>query len=308
MRHFIINIIKYLGYFCLFYIVFCSCLALTTIKTPRLESALMTCAGNYGRNFVRTKDLDKWIDKKTDDPKGVIIGSSTAYRNINPFILTEETNINFFNLGSSSQSLLHSAPILDYVTKNTDVDYVLLDCYPGTWNNNKVEAATDWVVNNYKPQRKYVLDMVLKVNNMKLWLYYTYFCIKRTIPFTNDFLFCAPDNGNYVGKGFVYTPDEVNRSPIKHERYNFISEENDDALQKIIKLCKERDIQLVLLMPKVFDAEIDYALLTGYNIPLIYGDRFDVDTTYYYDSHHMYGKGTDSFSKWVAKEVTKTLE
>lgn len=308
MRHFIINSIKYFGFFCLFCIGYYLCVAASTAVTPSIETRLITCAGNYGYNFKRTKDLDTWLNNNNEQPKGIVLGASTAYKNIDPHVLSTKTGINFFNAGSSSQCLVHSASILQYITEQTDIKYLIIESYPGIWEYSSAEGSMDWVVNNYKPQRSFVLDMVKHTNNIKLWNYWVYFSLKRSLPFTQDHLLCSPTQSIYKGDGFVYTPESIVRKNTTHESYSEMSDENKDALRKITAICKEKNISAVLLMAKVFNADIDNSSLQDFGIPIIDGNHFNIDSSYYYDSHHMYGRGTDSFSKWVAKEFRNSVE
>ncbi|MCB0699980.1 MAG: hypothetical protein H6551_01725 [Chitinophagales bacterium] len=307
MARFIKNILKFVLVLPLFYLAYLLLVACSTIFTLKIEALTFTNTKTAGSNYQRTIDLDKWI-AKTSKNKGLILGSSTAYKNINPYVLSERTGVDFFNNGSSSQCIFESAYLLDYVLENTEIEYLLLETFPGAWDMVGYETATDWVVNNYKPQRAYVFNTVKHANSLNLWLFYSYFYVKRSIPYTKDYLHYSPDEDNYKGLGFAYTRDsEFERVNSTYKSYDTISPLNKRSLERIINICREKNIKLILVMAKIFNADINKTILTQYDVPLIDCNNFQIDSTYYYDSHHMYGRGTDSFSRWLGDEFNQLM-
>ncbi|MFN5441131.1 MAG: hypothetical protein ACK5AR_04685, partial [Flavobacteriia bacterium] len=130
MRQFIRKILRTLLAFCLFISAGLLVIALSTNFTLKLELKSFGHMTHWGSSFARIDEFESWAHQKPTQARGLIIGSSTAYRNINPYILSSATHIDWFNYGSSGQPPKISYFLLQDAFKKTKLDYVLLDIYP----------------------------------------------------------------------------------------------------------------------------------------------------------------------------------
>ena len=127
MRQFVRKILQTLVAFVLFILVGLILIALSTNFTFKLEQKSFGHMTHWGSSFARIDEFENWAGQKPTKARGLIIGSSTAYRNINPHILQDRSHIDWFNYGSSGQPPKISYFLLQDAFKKTKLDYVLLD-------------------------------------------------------------------------------------------------------------------------------------------------------------------------------------
>ena len=148
MRQFLKKLLKTLLAFVLLIWVGLVLIALSTHFTLQLEQKSFGHMTHWGSSFARIDEFENWAHQKPTKARGLIIGSSTAYRNINPHLLSKATNIDWFNYGSSGQPPKISYFLLQDAFKKTKLDYVLLDIYPAVIALEGLESAHDLIYNS----------------------------------------------------------------------------------------------------------------------------------------------------------------
>jgi hypothetical protein len=302
MRRFIQRLFKVGLLFALGLLICLSVIALSTHFTLQLEKKSFGHMTHWGSSFARIDEFENWARQKPNKARGLIIGSSTAYRNINPHILQEHTLVDWFNYGSSGQPPRTSYFLLQDAFKKTKLDYVLLDIYSGVAQLEGLESAHDLIYNsNLDGWLK--TQLVCKYPNGKLLLRYLYFYTKQIIP-SKKYIIHDPQNGTYLQKGFVCSnqPALKNFKKAKSkQRVPFIKE-----LPAIAALCRQHGARLILnIAPSLEGPQI---LDPAYRAYRCIENREVQNPTWFYDSHHMTCEGANLYSEGVVRKLVKQLK
>lgn len=272
----------------------------------------------------------------------VLLGASHVYRGIDPFMMKEYTGSNVFNASSSSQQLKGSYYILNEVLKENNVSKVLLDTNYGINNLEKdgdiqTYIITDYLKNSYEKEQ-YLFSVggfdalvsdcfpvfhALTVSNG----------LKNPINIIKNKLstgyreygydLVSYDNEKYKGKGFVYSNEEIdilkaNWSPNPIDGGNIVPQYTKYWLEKIIALCKEKNVELILIDCPVTDASIygeieNYSEYIAYmselsekndlkywNFNMVGESKLNKKSNWYKDAVHFNGKGAESFTAFLS--------
>jgi hypothetical protein len=292
-----------------FALLFLSCIwfalaliALSTNQTLQYEYNYFGHRTHWGSSIERVAEFEHWAQQKSPHPKGLIIGSSTAYRNINPHLLSEQTHINWFNYGSSNQSPKMSYFLLEQALQQTHLAYVLLDIYGPITNNNGLEAAFDLVYNSDLASWQKT-KLLWHYPNVQLWLRYGYYYTKNILP-CPTYIIQDPTNGTYLKKGFVCSNQPALQHYNKAQQAQKIQKIPDfPELQQIAKLCQAHGSKLILNISPSLDG--DFLLPSSFKkYPLIQIKAFHTPR-HFYDSHHMTCEGASEYTQRVGKKLVK---
>lgn len=279
-------------------------IAYSTNYTFLVEKIIFGNTNQWGSNYERSSDFISWV-KKHDRPKGLILGSSTAYRNINPFILDSITKIDWYNLGNSSQTLDISNELLLIALSKTKLDYVLLDLYPMLKEGDDYESTFDWIKNSTLTNSE-KFNLLKKVDvDTKIIFQFFYRSIKNTVPSTTLFI-SEEKNGSYLGKGFVCSDKLMSlatdtfTNSINHITLN-------DDLSRLIALCNKENIKLIIsITPELGKSnQVDFI---DNSVVMINNDDFvnaNNSYLYYYDSHHLTCEGSRVFSESLGRKISE---
>ena len=289
-----------------FLLLFTSCIwlvlaliSLSTNWTLQYEYKYFGHRTHWGSSLERVAEFEHWAGQKSKQEKGVIIGSSTAYRNINPHILSEQTHINWFNYGSSNQSPKMSYYLLEQALQQSHLDYVLLDIYGPIVNNDGLEAAFDLVYNSDLASWQKT-KLLWHYPNVQLWLRYGYSYTKNLLP-CPTYIIHDSTNGTYLKKGFVCSNQPALASEPQPKSQQQIP--NFDELPMIAKLCKANGTKLILNISPSLDG--DFRLPSSFKkYPLIQIKAFH-NPQHFYDSHHMTCEGATEYTQRVGKKLAK---
>ena len=299
MRRFTLKLLRFLLLFLSYIWLVLALIALSTNWTLQYEYKYFGHRTHWGSSLERVNEFEHWADQKALQPKGLIIGSSTAYRNLNPHLLSDQTPINWFNYGSSNQSPNMSYFLLQQAFTRTKLDYVLLDIYGPIARHNGLEAAFDLIYNselNWWQKTK----LLWRYPNTKLWLRYGYFYTKKILP-CPTYIIKDSTNGTYLKKGFVCS----NQPALQY--YNEVQNAKKipeiPELQQIAKLCHANGAKLILNISPSLDG--DFRLPSAFKkYPIIYIKQFN-NPQHFYDSHHMTCEGANLYSKIVSEKIQK---
>ena len=299
MRRFLTKLLQFM-------LLFLSCIwlclaliALSTNWTLQYEYNYFGHRTHWGSSLERVAEFEHWAGQKSKQEKGLIIGSSTAYRNINPHILSEQTHINWFNYGSSNQSPKMSYYLLEQALQQSHLDYVLLDIYGPIVNNDGLEAAFDLVYNSDLASWQKT-KLLWHYPNVQLWLRYGYSYTKNLLP-CPTYIIHDSTNGTYLKKGFVCSNQPALSSsprPKSKQQIPYF-----DELPMIAKLCKANGTKLILNISPSLDG--DFRLPSSFKkYPLIQIKAFR-NPQHFYDSHHMTCEGANLYSKRIIEKIQK---
>ncbi len=305
MLTFIKKFLVFILLFTLSIFFFCLLIAFSTKITGRLENNLYGNTDDWGSTYNRSKDLNVWTEFNQNKSRGLILGSSTAYRNINPFILEKYSEINWFNAASSSQTPGVSYLLLKHVyekSKVKNIDFVILDIYFPMLEYNDEESVIDWIKNSE-------LDFKAKINlfflspNFRSFNQIIYRGIKKNVP-SKTIQLKDNSNGVYLKNGFVCSTTQKSNPPseLKKTKYQRIKLVN--SISKILKFCKKKGMKVIINLAPELNIK---------NLPLnftnvIYNDEFNHLPEIFYDTHHMTCDGSTIYSEKLALKLKKLID
>jgi hypothetical protein len=302
MRQFVRKILKTLLAFVIFTLAGLILIALSTNFTLQLEKNSFGHMTHWGSSFARIDEFENWASQKPNKARGLIIGSSTTYRNINPHILQEHTIVDWFNYGSSGQPPKISYFLLQDAFKKTKLDYVLLDIYPDVIALEGLESAHDLIYNSrLHPWLK--TQLVVRYPNTKLLLRYLYFYTKRLIPSKTHIIY-DPTNGTYTGKGFVCSNQPGLNKVSAACRVQKVPD--FQTLHDIAALCQANGAQLILnINPELGKTFRLAPIYRGFKV--IISPNFQ-NPRHFYDTKHMTCEGANLYSEGVVRKLMKQLK
>ena len=294
-----------ISYFSLFILI-----ALSTRYTKRGENYTFGINTLWGSTYQRSIDMNNWMLNASHQKHGLIIGPSTAYRNINPLMLDTATGMDWFNAGSSAQSVAMSFELLKKISGSTKIDVVLLDVFPPITGNNGYESATDWVLNSSAGITDRFKMMKTTQPDIKLINQAIYRSIKSKIGGKNYFT-PGGKNGSYIAKGFVCSDDETGLTKMPAKSNKTSTTNVNSKLLPIIQYCKQHSIQLIINIAPELNATTQ-VIDNPQNATVLINDDFITSGTeayqYYYDSHHLTCTGSTVYTNYLISKIKKVLK
>lgn len=281
--------------------------AMSTIITPKIENVTFKNSNIFGSTYLRSRDFSKWSTISNSKKKGIILGSSTAYRNINPYILRDVTHVDWFNLGSSAQSPTISLFLLRNAIRKTKIDYVLLDVFSEYIDDKGYESTIDWLKNSDLSNSSKLELVVQSPIDLKKINVFFYWMFKSWVP-SKTYFSNPMNNGDYIGNGHVcYTPDSTINLKMTR-KYKTMRIDANRTIQEIIFICKKEDIKLIINICPVIGVK-NISTLTH---PFVFNnDDFASDINnyhLYYDTCHMTCEGATIYSYSIANKLNKILQ
>lgn len=282
-------------------------IALSTNFTLKLEQKSFGHQTHWGSSWERITEFETWAAQnktpkaaqKQATARGLIIGSSTAYRNLNPHIFSEQTGVDWFNYGSSGQSPSTSLLLLQHAFERCKIKYVLFDIYGPVVQLEGLESAHDLIYNS-KLNFWLKTKLVCSFPEGKLWLRYLYFYTKQVLP-SKPYIIQDPNNGTYLKKGFVCS----NQAALKNYKARPKPQKMPTfpELAQIAALCKANGARLILNISPSLKGP--FHLPQAFKkYPLIYNKSFH-NPAHFYDTHHMTCEGANLYSEGVAQQLKK---
>jgi hypothetical protein len=280
-----------------------------------VHTAIVVYIGQSGRDFLindagstleRYADFERWSKAEHSKPIALIVGSSTAYRNIDPYILDSLTRYTWFNLASSSQTVEVSAALAKIAYARLHrIDVLLIDIYPEISDIKNYESVYDWVNNStfsftdkYALMRTATLDLRLVNAGYYRWLQHALGWKVQLQPTTNK--------GNYVGKGYAYSLKKPNNdwSPIRKGKKIKLAEN----VQSLIRWAKDHNIKVIVnIAPDLsftYEAKaLDKSSLIFTHNTFLSGAKNAFQL--FYDSHHMTRQGGIMYTNQLARKINQ---
>lgn len=272
----------------------------------------------------------------------LFLGSSHCNISVDPRIVDKELRCYSFNAGSLGQELDSSYALLVEADKNNDLKTVYIDLYyeilcrePKEKRTeltpiyvfsdymklsvNKLQlllgaSTSDYYVNSLLPERrkaKKLFDIEYMETNI----------MQKQREAYRNFEVNANEKETYIGKGFLYLHDTMDGAPLYWDKNIYqpfeksrFSPNNIAALKKIIKYCRENEIELVfysapmpdfrLMLMGNYDEFIVYIneLLAESNVPfydfnLCRAEQLRLGEKDFRDDNHLTGRGAEKFSQ-----------
>lgn len=274
--------------------------------------------------------LSAFYELEEDSVDAVILGSSHAFEDINPMIIWEDAGIAAFDLCGSDQPMWNSYYYLKEALKTQHPRLVILEAYCLV---SDIEYSDDSRIIKNVYGMKPSMDKLeaLKVSAPKeRWLEFGLEYIqfhRRYAELTSedyrDYLDNEPFYSSWKGFGnnFNITVFEENKIPNNSGNRLKIPEKQKEYYQKIISLCQERGIDLLIVVTPyhdynethmgIFNSAADLA--ESYDIPFFnYNDDYDIIAldckTDFADAGHMSYLGNAKFTHYFTEELLRLYE
>lgn len=262
--------------------------------------------GAYGHTFTRMQEA-----AKTRDVDILFLGSSHTYRGFDPRLFTL-SGIKTFNLGSSSQTPVHTRALLLRYLEWLNPEMVIWEVYPETFSLDGVEASLDLISNDRID--RHAAGFVFQNSNVKVLntlLYSIFQNIVKPLPRRKEQAKKGVDSyipGGYVEREKAYFRHETPGEPTEKE----FKPKQIRAFQESLAMLKSRHIKVILVQAPVTRAlyksfsnakEFDNLMQTSgeyYNFNNLL--QLD-DSLHFYDAHHLNQYGVSLFNRELIKRL-----
>lgn len=225
-------------------------LIVLTILSAAIMSAFFAGENYYYQDSRERNELSGTLDF-------FVCGASHAMRGFRPDILDKELDVNSYNLSCSRQTMQGRYELLKLELNRNPAKTVVLELSYDSMTRNRDEEGPEGDIymlgklGGFMPRVRYFFSAVRPKEYGRM--YYNYIdngvnCIKKIIHGT------WTDKNTKLKKGYAAykrDDDELNQDlrKIYHTRSfeETIYEPNVDYLNKIIALCKEKNVQLILV-------------------------------------------------------------
>lgn len=309
MKKFLINI----GLFTLFAVIFYVIIMpiWSSILPPFMAKNVRSCMGCYGHTFTRMKDA-----AKTKNIDILIVGSSHAYRGIDPRIFEKE-GISAFNLGSSAQTPLNTKALLHQYLEKIKPKMVLYEAYAGTMNIDGVESSLDILSNNKIDINS--IEMANKMHNLLAYNTLIFSSFRQVFGLNDRFKEALKQTGDqYISPtGFVeteYRPNIFNKEGI--DKWNLFESQKQE-LKNNVDYIRSKGIKVLLIQAPITktlynsvnnNAEVD-KFLSDIGTYKSYQNAVALkDSTDFFDNNHLNQIAVEKFNKVLVKDVKAFLE
>lgn len=260
--------------------------------------------------------------KEVKDIKNIdllFLGSSSTYRGFDPRIF-KANGFSSFNLGSSAQTPIQTKVLLQRYLETTHPKQVIYAINPTLLSIDGVESALDVISNDASDRNSAV--MATKVNHVKVYTTFLYASMKQLLgqntPYQQE---KTKGVDTYIAGGFVEREMHYYDSKtkdIKNTKDTTVNYREDQlkALDDIITLIKEKDIELILM-----NAPVTSYAYNSYtpkqkeefdDLMRSYGNYIDFNTVlklndslHFFDPYHLNQHGVELFNKKVIDIIKK---
>ena len=267
--------------------------------------------GCYGHTFTRMQDA-----QKTKNVDVLIVGSSHAYRGIDPRIL-ERDGITAFNLGSSAQTPINTKVLLHQYLEQINPKLVVYEAYAGTMNIDGVESSLDILSNNKIDINS--IEMANEVHNLLAYNTLIFSGFRQTFGLNRKFKEEISQGGDtYVSlTGFVETKFRKNIFDKENFSNWDLRENQKEELINNIKFIKSKGIEVYIVQAPITNDlyksisnhnEVDQFLdkLGNYKN---YQNLIELrDSTDFFDNNHLNQIGVEKFNRLLSKDLKNILK
>tara|TARA_B100000929_G_scaffold247507_1_gene206262 strand:+ start:839 stop:1771 length:933 start_codon:yes stop_codon:yes gene_type:complete len=262
-----------------------------------------------GYGNTQNRILDANNISKTDI---LIIGSSHAYRGIDPRIFAEH-NFSSFNLGSSSQTPIQTKLLLKEYLDTLAPKLVIYVISPLSFQSDGIESTTDFIW-NIPSFNLNVLKLSIRTQNIKVYNTYLVSALNNLV-FNQSMNIQSISNGNdfYISQtGFVEKTLKY-YDPIEEKKILFeLDEVQEKAFKDNIAYIKRMQTKIILIRAPVTKARNES--YSNYKEMKEYFNSFEnyidynlklklQDSIHFYDSNHLNQKGVRIFNEALIKDL-----
>ena len=308
MKKFLINISLFGLFAIVFYLVI---MPLWSSVLPfYMSKNVRSCMGCYGHTFTRMQDA-----QKTKNVDVLIVGSSHAYRGIDPRILQKD-GISAFNLGSSAQTPINTKVLLHQYLEQIKPKLVVYEAYAGTMNIDGVESSLDILSNNKIDINS--IKMANEVHNLLAYNTLIFSGFRQTFGLNKTFNEVANQGvDTYISPtGYVETKFRNNIFNNENISKWDLRETQKEEFENNIQYIKSKGIEVYIIQAPITNTlyksinnnkEVDQFLgkLGHYKN---YQNLVELkDSTDFFDNNHLNQIGVEKFNLILSKDLKNIL-
>lgn len=271
-----------------------------------MSKNVRSCMGCYGHTFTRMKEVNE-----AQNVDVLLVGSSHAYRGIDPRILNKK-GIKAFNLGSSAQTPINTKMLLSQYLDKAKPKLVVYEVYAGTLGINGLESTLDLLSNNkidyHSFQMAYQQNKLVSYNT----LLFSYF--RQLWGLNEKFTERQKQSRDLYISGTGYVQTTFRKYKVKEEKPSTWSINDNQlvALTENIEMIKSKGIDVYIIQTpitntlyhsKTNNQQIDSLMSTfgkykNYQNEIEFNDSLD-----FYDNNHMNHRLVTRFSELLANDI-----
>ena len=278
---------------------------------------------------------DRWQDfysQRKNSINLICLGSSHAYRSLNPFLMDSILGGNTFNLGSSGQSIQTAYYVLKNALRSQNPNTVVLEVYfyaffeydqtkNGGYNFDYIKWSRDkveFLIGGFDLNESITVLLFPSIRYKDRGKYLLKKMLGRAV---------LPPRGDYYGKGFVRNFNRVKNSSLTRRNhfddFYFDIEKADQKdilyLRKLKELCDTNGIRLIWVtapIPQTTYQKLDNISVTNTffqeqakELGVPYYNYLDAsslplnDTLHFMDSNHLNWAGANIFTEQISKDI-----
>ena len=302
MKRFLRNIISFILFVIVFYCVGICIFGelVPSFFRPNLKSS----RNSSSYTFTRLNEV-----KNVSDIDILFVGSSHAYRGFDTRIFGSNGMI-AFNLGTSAQTPLQTKFLLERYLDEVAPKNVIFQVSPFIFSIDGVESTVDILSNDFVDNNSLALTLKMKdINVLNAVIYSTYEDIFHKKSNYKERL--KIKSHSYISGGYVEN-NTLNFNSNQSIITDFSFKEGQlSAFDDMIKMVKNKGINYYLIytpitkplytsISKSTDFEV---LMNKYGNYYNYNEILSLDSTFFYDRHHLNKKGVKVFNEKVILDL-----
>lgn len=257
----------------------------------------------------------------------LFLGSSHAYRGIDPFLMDSLMGIHSYNLGSSGQTPLTSYHILENAVEHVEPKMVVIDLYFHAFmeENQLANAGNNWLEIKSSASKWSFLMNAFDLNEMAALTILPIIRKKKNLRYTIRKYLLGDDHlndaGRYQGKGYVRQDSRISLEELQaepfyselHLKKGWALQKHQEGLRKLVHFCREKGIEVRCIsapMPSISYQKIkdrqrvqQYLTTLTRDLGVAYHDDTQnpslglQDDLHFYDDNHLNHAGVQRWNK-----------
>ena len=255
------------------------------------------------------------------DADVVILGSSRAKHHYVPSIITDSLGLSCYNLGGNGKNIYYQYANMQLLLTHHTPKIVIYDCF--SVDVQKADFKYDFgSLSDLYPiyGRNNNVDTLIELQGMQ---YVSRIKCSHLFRYNSRFIEYLTSHQSGNNQGYEPLSGEYNKDlSIHYENENLVKDETKIAyMQKLIDICKDRNIQIVFsVSPRYVLNEIDAPMTKKYecvstlcrenSVPFLY---YELDNTFlsngklFRDVGHLNDKGARQFTKQFVGDLRKVV-
>ncbi len=273
-----------------------------------------------------TTKINGFFNSPEDTYDVVFCGSSHAYCSFNPLVIGEEAGLSCYTLATQKQPLWATYYYIDEIIERQQPTLLVLDLYAFSLTDEYADEATNYTFTDDFPlninKLKMIYNSVPQGERFNLFFRFGKYHSRWSELTAEDYSYNPKKQHDYLGGYCMLT--STNPSVTKPDTSAALSipssEKNEHWLEEIIKLTKEKKVDLVLVKTPSNESVTERGyfnrakeIADKYGIQFInYNDYYEeigLDlSTDFFDNAHLNYLGADKFSRYLSNSLLNEIK